>query len=175
MAFMNFLQQAPTILQGALGAFQQSRGFDIQIGASRRQAELFRQAASSTQAIAEYNIELDKQALSRELDTTSRQLRRLLSTQKSQMATTGASISSKSFLALTNNTLDAVQRQVLDAKNAQRTIADQRRYQAAAQAVDLQNRALASEYEAEISMFKQKRAQVGAITSGISTVLGGLF
>lgn len=64
MAFMNFLQQAPTILQGALGAFQQSRGFDIQIGASRRQAELFRQAASSTQAIAEYNIGLDRQALS---------------------------------------------------------------------------------------------------------------
>lgn len=174
MAFLNFLNQVPTILSGALGAFQQSKGFDIQIGASQRQAQFFRQSASATQAIAEYNIELDRQALARELDSTSRQLRRLMSTQRSQMATTGAALGSKSFLAIANASLDAVQRQVLDARNSQKIVADQRRFQAKQQAVNFQNRALAADFEAEVSMFRQRRARAGAIQSGVSTLLGSI-
>lgn len=175
MAFMSFLNQAPTILSGALGAFQQARGFDIQASSSERMAEQFRAAASNTQAIAEYNIELDRQALARDLDATSRQLRRLMSTQRSQMATTGASMSSKSFLAIANNTLDAVQRQVLDARNAQQTVAQQRRFQASQRAVELQNQALAAEFAAEVSMFRKKRATTEAAVSGIQTLIGSIF
>lgn len=172
---MTFLNQAPTIISGIGGLLQQQRGFDLQVGAAQKQAFAFRQAAASTQNIAEYNIELDRQQLARDLDSTSRQLRKLMATQSSQMATTGASLGSKSFLAIANSSLDAVQRQVLDARNAQRIVADQRRFQAAQQAVDLQNQARAREYEAEISMFRKRRAGIQGVTSGISTLLGSIF
>lgn len=175
MALLDFLELTPTLLEGAFGAIQRSRGYDMQAKAYEGSAASYRQAARQGQALAEYNIELDKQALARDLDVTSRQLRRLMSTQRSQFVGTGASISSKSFLAVANASLDTVQRQVLDAKNAQRILARQRRYSAAQQAVDLENQARASEYQAELSMFRQKKDNADAITSGITTILGSFF
>ena len=95
------LNNIGTIITGLSGLFQQNQGFDMQIQAANMNALGFQQQAASTVAIAEYNIELDNQALARSLDQTASDVQKLMGKQRTQMATKGVTLGSKSFLAIT--------------------------------------------------------------------------
>lgn len=171
----NLLKILPDLAQGFLGLQTQMKGFQLQAGAAQMAAQGFRQAASATKAIAEYNIELDRQRLMKQQDLYSRQVRNMMASQKVAMATTGFAQTSKSFLATANASLDIAARNVQSMRDAQKLQATQRRFEADVAAVDLQNRALAADYQAEVAQWRASNAQRAAIGSGITTVLGALF
>lgn len=173
MAFMDFLDVIPTILQGVTGYNQMNQGFSLQKSAAKMSAKAYLQAADMTKQQAEYNVELDRQDLQKRLSSYATDIIGISSKQRNQMATTGASLTSKSFLALTNKTLDTVTNQIKDAKDINALQAQQRRYAAEVAAVDLQNRSLMADYEYRVAKYNQKQAKNDAFTKGFNTLIGG--
>jgi len=174
MAFLDFNQVFPTLL-GSIGSiFDMQRGINTQIAASKYAGLGYRQQAASTKEIAEYNIELDRQDLNRQLDSFSRDISNIMATQRAQMADTGASITSKSFRALQNKVLDQSIRHIIQARNASKIQEDQRRFQARQAEVEFENQARLSEYQAKVNIYKSQQGMFSNIPSLINQ-FGSLF
>lgn len=174
MALLDFDTKISTILDSVGSIFEIQRGINIQASAAQYAGVGYRQQAASTQDVAEYNIALDRNQLLKELDVYSREISRGLALQRSQMATTGASVSSKSFLSLQNQILNQASRSIVDRISQQKILADQRRFSAKQQAVELENQARLSEYAAEVSLFQSKQQRNKLIPSLLNQV-GSLF
>lgn len=174
MAFMDFLDVIPTILQGVSGYNQMNQGFSLQKAAAKMSSKAYLQAADMTKQQAEYNVEIDRQDLEKRLHSYASDIIGISSKQRNQMATTGASLTSKSFLALTNRTLDVMTHQIKEAKDINTLQAQQRRYNAEVAAVDLKNRSLMADYEYQVAKYNQKQAKGDAMSKGINTLIGGL-
>lgn len=171
---MSFLNTTSSLLDLFQANRKIDQGVSLQNSALEMSALGFTQAANATRASAEYNIELDRQQMIRRLDIFGRQVSQLIATQDTQKAVSGASLGSKSFLSLTNNTLDIAMRQVGQMRDAQRTQAQNRRHEAKVQEVNLQNQALAARYQAEVNIYRSKQQKSDIFGSAVSTILGSV-
>lgn len=155
-----------------------NQGFDLQRQASEMSALGFRQQGAQSKKIAEYNIALDRNTLGRQLDSLSREVSATTGVQRGQMAASGLDVSSQSFLAITNQTLDAAMRQVNDMKVDQQTLAQNRLFQAEVEAVNAENQARAAEFQGELYKYRQGRARGNLFKSAINIgagLFGGIF
>lgn len=113
----------------------------------------FRQSAESVRQATKYNLETDKVNLQRKLKATSRQYQRVLGRQLAQQGGTGLSIGSKSFLALRNETADALSRTLLntkvDAENTRRSLI----FESQLKRSQLQHQTTAATFQAETERF----------------------
>jgi hypothetical protein len=174
MAFLDFINQVPSLIQAYQGASKISKGYELQAGAAQMAALGFRQAGSATTAIANYNIELDRQQTAKQLDVFSRQIHKVSSTQIGQMSRTGVALGSKSFLAVQAATLDNANRQIVQMKDAQQLMAQQRLFEAKQSEVDFENRARAAEYQSEVFKWQSSQNQSNFFQTAFSSVLGSL-
>lgn len=175
MAFIDFIEPAINLIDLYQGFRDVKRGINLQNKSLSQNALGLTLASNNARAASEYNIELDRQDLVRKLDVFSRDIRNLGATQRGQMATTGASLSSKSFLALTNSSLDTALRQTKRLRDNQKLLAQQRRYQADLQQINTQNQLAAIDYQKELNKFRFQREQTSFFKSIGSTILGTVF
>lgn len=180
MSLLTSLNNLPlgNIFQGIQSYYEMSNGFELQAKAAEMSALGYRQQGAQSKQIAEYNIELDRQDLSNQLDVLSRQLSSTLGVQKGQMAASGIDVSSQSFLSITNQTLDAAIRQVNDMKASQKLLAQNRLFQAEVERVNAENLARAAEYQGELAKYRQSQARGSLFQSFgslASSLFGGIF
>lgn len=174
MPMFDFLNVLPSLIQGIDGYQKVKAGYDMQISSAKMSAKAYRQAADLTGKIANYNIELDRQQLVKNLNVASKDISKFMATNRTQMATTGISSSSKSYLQLANASMNTFTQQVADARADQLLTAQQRLYNAKLQEVDLLNKAQSSDYEAKVAKYYQKQEQGQMFGKAFSTLLGGL-
>ncbi len=186
-----------TILQGAdiarqgsaLSAASIIQGGEVAAMGAQFTADGLRQSANSVRQATSFNLQIDAINSKRELQALSTQYHRVLGIQTAQMAATGLSVSSKSFMAIQQNTANsfegALMRTAIDAENAKRArifesdvkqtnLENQARaaeYQAQAERVLARNRAAQEQYAGEVSAYQ---SEVKAAQS-IGNLFGSLF
>ena len=163
-----------TLLTSIGSLFNFQRGISIQEDAADIAGLGFRQQIPNVHGIADYNIALDKRDLQRQLDVFSRQISRTGGLQRTQLAKSGVDITSDSAMAIQNATLDQSMRSIVRSRNDQKVLADQRKFQAAQQSVELENRARLAEFRAETNVFQSKQRFNSMIPSLINQI-GSLF
>lgn len=129
------------------------------VNAAKLGAASYRSAGISSIATANYNIGLDQVDTARQLDTLSRNAASVFSTQRAQMAKSGISISSRSFLADTNSTLSNYERQIVQMRNSATQRQQIMLYEGQAAQVQYENAARATEYQGTI---KQYESSIGS-------------
>lgn len=156
-----FTPQTMTLLQTGLSIAGQSSSVTRLKSAGDLQADVFRTAGASAQALANYNIGLDRLQARQQIDTLSRNLQRSLGRQSGDVIASGISSQSKSAMLLRNELLDAFDREILNVINNQAIVADQRRFNAQMQQVDFENRARAARFGAELqtNLARQQQAK----------------
>ena len=171
------VQGIGTLLGGISGITRINQGIGMIKSGGDLQAASFRNAATISKASASYNAQLEDIALNRQLDSTSRQLQRVLGEQKVQAAVSGFSTGSKSFLSVMNETLDMVDSQVKDMRSSSSQRKAAIMFEGEAAAVQAENQARNAEYQAEVAAYqaRQQRSEAisGLVNQGI-TFLGNL-
>jgi hypothetical protein len=166
-------QAGAGIVQGGFGAYNSIKGVSTLLEGGTLAQEQFQIGASSARAVANYNAELEKIAATRQQKAATRNMSRALGEQKVQMAVSGISLSSASFLAVANETLDTMTREILnmqfDADQRQQSIL----FGGEVEARTLENRGQAANYNAEVNAFGQAQ-QAGQQIAGLGTSVATL-
>lgn len=142
-----------TSVQGS-AAQQESvlQGGAIAAGGALLSASGLRQRAQSILDATEFNLQINSQNNLRKLTQLSRSMQRTLGRQLSQQASTGLSLTSKSFLQIQSETANqfdtAIQQLKIDAENVQRATI----YDSLIKQTNLENEARAKEYQAQAQM-----------------------
>ena len=144
LGIFNNLAAIPNLLAGIGGAATAIRGAQMQAQGASQAAASYRMAANESLAAANYNVQLEKLNLLRTLDSSSRDIRTLMSQTAVQKATSGFSSSSKSFLQVTNATMSALERQIVDLRATSKQRAESILFEGRAAAVRFENLARAS-------------------------------
>lgn len=141
----------------------------MSFGGSSGQADAYRNAIPGVYGIANFNIGVINNNLSRSLGDLALNMHRTTSTQRAQMAKSGFSVGSKSFQMLHAETIN----DALSKADDLRQDADLERqriwYEAQVEATNLENRARAAEYQSQA----QSAQQMFSIMRGIGGALGG--
>lgn len=122
-------------------------------------ATAFRNAGVASLAAAEYNVSIEQLNTSRNLDALSREIRSFTSSQKVAAASSGLSITSKSFLSVMNDTLDTFSNQVVDVKNSSKQAQKAILFEGKAAQVEFENRARAAEFQGAIASFQASQSR----------------
>lgn len=194
-------------IQGLSGIFQMFQGADItrsgaaaeasaiiQGGEVAAQGALLSAAGYRTQiqtvkAATDFNLKIQARNNTKQVQAISRQYQKAVGAQRVQMAASGLSATSRSFLQIRNETADFFEDRIRDfkinAENVKRAeifksqveqvrLENQARaaeYQAAAERVLAANRAAQAQYAGEVAAYKQTQ---GAFQE-LPNILGGLF
>jgi hypothetical protein len=166
-------QAAAGVVQGGFGAYNSIKGVSTMLEGGTLAQEQFQIGASSARAVANYNAELEKIAATRQQKAATRNMSRALGEQKVQMAVSGISLSSASFLAVANETLDTMTREILnmqfDADQRQQSIL----FGGEVEARTLENRGQAANYNAEVNAFGQAQKagqEIASLGSSVATL-----
>ena len=151
---------------GGLAQFQ--NGQNLTILGSEMAAASYRQAGVASIAAANYNNAISRLNFNRQMDSMSREIRNFVGTQQVAAASTGFKSSSKSFLELTNDTLNIFERTILDARNSQKQAESATLFEAQAQQVQFENQARAAEYQAEIASARGTGSLISSVASSIT-------
>lgn len=167
--------QAQTIIQSG----------QVEAAGARMTAAGLRSSATSVRDSADYNLQIQQLNTLRQVDALARETEKLASRQRTQAASTGFSIASKSTMQVQNESLDffenAIRLAKTDAENQRKatefetqvklvSLENQARaadYQAAAAEVLASNRAAEARYAGEVA---QHRSMMGSISR-----IGSLF
>lgn len=164
----SFAEAAPAIAQSALGAYNSIQGIHTTASGGTLAAQQFQIAASSDRSVAAYNAQLARINATRAINAANSNLSRTVSDQQVQMASSGVSITSKSFLAVANETLDVLTREILnfkfDAEQQQQSIL----FSGEASARSLENKALQAKFQGNVSSFGQAQ-QAGQQLAGLGS------
>lgn len=143
----------------------------------------YRESIKAVQGATEFNLGVDSLNLQRQLSATSRQFQRTVGKQLNQQATTGISVTSKSFLqlrseasnifgtAMLNMKVDAENKRratIFESQVKQTNLENQARaaeYRAEAERVMAANRAAQAEYQGDVAAFK-------GISKAFTSILG---
>jgi hypothetical protein len=207
MAVLDFLTDNVGLIKSGLGLFQQFQAGSRVQEASQRQAETIRiggelaaqgsllsaaglrEQIKSVSGATQFNLQIDRTNLQRQLSSASRQFERTVGRQMVQQAGTGLAIGSKSFLQLRNEASDVFGRGMLnlkiDAENNRRAkvfesevtktnLENQARaaeFRASADRVTASNRAASAAFQGEIA----KTNVLQNVIKSVPTLLGQLF
>ena len=173
--------QAATILQGG----------EIAAQGAKLSAGGLRESKKAVKGAAAFNEEIDVLNSARKLESFRRQSRLLLGAQRAQIASTGLSATSKSFLQVENEALSSIERELMnmkvDAENTSRAkkfetqvtltnLENQARaveYQGAAAQVQARNRAAEASYQGEVAEFKAGQQFAKAVPTMLGQIFGG--
>lgn len=172
MAFLDILSSTQTILgpistllEGVGGIVNQSRGASLQ-------AAGFRSEGASAVAAANFNNAITEINLSRDLDSLSRSLKRLSSTQFTQAAASGIDVTSSSVLAVMNETISQFEREMV---NRRISAANEQRvelFEAEVRQASSENAARAVEFQSQQSIVSAIPSLISQTTSAFGTLLG---
>lgn len=166
-----FTELLPNMLTTGTSIFQSQQAINTQIQGGLIQSQAYRNSGNQARAIANYNIQLNKIDLNRKMSDLNRNVQRAIGKQRSQAVATGFAGTSKSFLAVMNETLDGFDQAATLAQTNFNIKSDQIRFQAEQHRVDSENRARAAEFESQVAAFKTGQKQAGQIT-GLATMVG---
>ena len=144
MALFGFSQVIPSLITGIGGAALTAQGRSMQVSGANQAASAYRMAGVASLEAANYNVELEKLNLQRNLDASSRQFSRFMSTQRTEAASTGFLSGSKSFLQVVDTTLSVFERQLVDTRSASKQAAETILFEGRAAQVEFENRAQAA-------------------------------
>lgn len=128
------------------------------IGTSQ-QIGAYKAAGSASMASAKYNKQLEDVASQKRETDLGRQLASVMSTQRAQLGASGVSISSKSALALMNESISAFEAALMNERNTSDQRGEAIMFEGRAAKAAADNRATA--------------ARVGQFSNIFSTILGG--
>lgn len=143
---------------------------DIESGAAL-QASSYRAAGSAAMSAARYNAQLINLNLGRQLTTLSRQIRTISGSQRAAGGQGDIAISSKSTLAIINDTLSGFEREALLTRNSAKVETEKVLFEGRSQEASLENQARAAVFAGE-TQAKQAKARV---VSGAASSFGSLF
>lgn len=125
-------------------------------------AEGYRKQAALIPKILNFNLDIDRLNTQRNLDAQSRQFQRLLGAQVSQIAASGASLSSGSALQIRNETINTFANRMLqtrtDAENKKRTEI----FNANMQQFQLEEQASVEDYNAKLAQWNAEVQTINA-------------
>lgn len=166
------------IAQGIQGISDADAGAQLAIQGGQLQAQSYRVAGASAMAAATYNSQVIGVNLIASLDLFGRQIRQNTSSQRTQAAYSGLSVSSGSFMSVMNGSLDVFSRQVTSARTAAQQKQTSILFEGASQQVAYENQARIAEYNGQVEAWKGQRqaASAGADAAlGAIGAIGGLF
>ena len=172
MAFLDILSSTQTILgpistllEGIGGVVNQSRGASLQ-------ASGFRSEGASAIAAANFNNAITEINLSRDLDSLSRSLKRLSSTQFTQAAASGIDVTSSSVLSVMNETISQFEREMV---NRRISAANEQRvelFEAQVRQASSENAARAVEFQSQQSIVSAIPSLISQASNAFGTLLG---
>lgn len=155
-------------MAAGIGDFMQANnGIKTQIAGYQMQAAGARTAAASTLNAAYYNVKINNLNANRNLDALSRQIGGFTSRQVAQASTSGASVGSKSFLMVYNDSLNTFTRQAADMRSATKYQNQSEIYAAQSRAVAYENQARMFEWQADVASSQSK----STLAQGLINVL----
>jgi len=163
----NKLQSFTEFLPSLLGTVESLRRTDNALNLSVQGANLaanqFRLSGAANLAQGQYNAALQKLNTNRQLDALSREIRSTLSSQQVLTATSGLSTTSKSFLAVMNDTLTKFERQIVDLRSVSEQRQRQILFDAESRRVQAENQARAQVFSGQIqaNAAKNQKAKIG--------------
>lgn len=163
-----------TILSSLGNIYQMKQGISIQEDAAAKAGIGYRQQAAALPAITNYNTRLDELDLERNISDIAQNAANLASTQRSQAASNGFDIGSASTISVINAGLNIATQQIIRARNDQKILADQRRYQLLKEQTDLENQAMLAEYQGKMAAY-QSGSRLGQFISPLLNQIGSLF
>jgi hypothetical protein len=177
MATSNFLTTIlPNVIEGLSGMFTQSQGTSLQVEGNRLSAQGYRTAAVQTIASANFNNQIRQLNLNRQLDAFSREIRQFTAEQRVSAAASGASLASKSFLLVMNDTLSKFERQVIQARNSTEQAKNASLFEARSSAVSLENQARAADFRGDFAEAEGSRQRTKSLvsigTNAVTSLLG---
>lgn len=161
------------IIQGLQGISRIDEGTDLQVQGANSRAAIFRSAQQQVKTEANYNIAIERFNRNRELDSLSRDFDNFFSAQRSQMAATGVGLSSKSFLAVANETQSAFERDLLRLRNTSKLTEQKIQFKAKSQIAGFENEARTAEYEGRVAQAKGDAASSKAMFDMFVNVASG--
>lgn len=169
-----FLQSLPALAQTGVGVFESFQANRLITQGADIQANAFRTQGAASLAAANYNAGLVSLQTNRRLGAVSRNLQRTIGAQRSQAIASGFASTSKSTLVLMDETLSTFEREVVNLRTdaAQQQAAIQ--FEGRARQVSAENRARATEFQAEAEKAANTRKAIGSVVSQAGTLLGGI-
>ena len=148
----DFTAQAfPSLLQGALGVSEVQSGISLTQQGAEAQALSFVSAGNASMAAAEYNAGIEQIKLNRTLTAASRNIARTLGEQKTSMAVSGVSSTSKSFLQVSNEALDVLSQEIINLKMDSELSQQQILFQGQIDQTASLNQAITARYAGQVS------------------------
>lgn len=163
-----------TILQSLVGVNQTRQGVEMQVNGANLSADAYRTSAASTLQVANYNAAVERLNNQRELDVFGRQIREFMSSQQVASASSGAALTSKSYLAVANASMDSFARQIRQSKSASEQRQKEILFEGQLQATNLENQARAANYQADIAAYQGRTRQTNQLV-GIASQVGSLL
>ncbi len=148
-------------------------GFRQQKAGLQAQERGYKTAANHTILTAQYNNKLEAIGVARQVDSTTRQLRRLHSDQIAAAASSGLSSTSASKLSVMNETMDMVSRQIKQGLENQALNRSANIFQAQVQEVNLKNKARQAAYQIKVARGQRNLALLQSVGNTISGAVGG--
>ena len=165
----DFTAQAfPSLLQGALGISEVQSGISLTQQGAEAQALSFVAAGNASMAAAEYNAGIEQIKLNRTLTAASRNIARTLGEQKTSMAMSGVSSTSKSFLQVSNEALDVLSQEIINLKMDSEINQQQILFQGQIDQTASLNQAITARYAGQVSAYQQAQ-QAGQQIAGLGT------
>ena len=168
-----FAQAGPSVIQGGFGAYNSIQGVGLTAAGGTLAAQQFQTAAASARSVAAYNAQLEEVATTRAIKAANRNLSRTIGEQQVKMAASGVSLTSKSFLAVANETLDVLSRELINFKSDSEQREQAILFQGEVEARALENRALQARFQGDVRAFGQAQ-QAGQQIAGLGTSVATL-
>lgn len=155
------------------GLLEINQGNQLSVLGHEMQASSFRQAGVSSVSAANYNNAVTRANLSSQLDSLGRDMGRFIGSQNVAKAASGFGATSKTQLEITNETLTAFERQIVDIRNASTQQQEVALFEARSAQAGFENRARFAEFQSDAGtrkVFNQSVKLLGKVPS----LLGGL-
>lgn len=155
------------------GLLEVQQGNQLSVLGHQMQATGFRQAGVSSISAANYNNAVSRANLSKQLDSLGRDMGRFIGTQNVKKAASGFAATSKTQLEITNETLTAFERQLVDVRNANKQQQELASFQARSAQAGFESRAQAAEFQADAGSRKAFNESI-KLLGKVPSLLGDL-
>lgn len=154
-----------------------NEGADIAVAGAKYNSELYQMAANTSIEAAQYNQQIEKLNLDRQMDALSRETTKLFSRNQSTWANTGFSMASKSYLAVQSSAEAQIGRQVKQMRATSKQRMEEIMYEGRVAQVRYLNEAKNAEYQGQLASYQADQATSksigGLINNAFSSFFGG--
>lgn len=155
------------LMGGLSGASSISAGTALQVSS-------YRAAGSAAMSASRYNAQLINMNLGRQLHTLGRQVRSVSSSQIAAAGTGDIAISSKSHLAVINDTLSGFEREALLVRNSAKVETEKTLFEGRSQAAAFENQARAAQFAGDNAARRAKSQAISGAVGGIGNLFSSL-